>query len=455
MIISQFNPNESNAAAITWIDPHELLHPGRMDVIVKFLLARKLLGLPALHSGISLDDLYLRHILFRTGGAEPGDEARKGSLQDFVNHFIQLVLSMKQQGFNPEYPIPVSRRTGLILNGAHRLAVACALGIKVPVIYRDDVDGLRWDCDWFVQQGFLADEINEIMRIWLLLRGEKAGCMILWPTVEAYWPAMMKEITAVTPIASSWPLEYAPHVFAELVRDIYATDWGPVPGENIERKIAFFRDYAPRLQLLTVATNGPQQLIALKKELREKMNPIIPADYFSTLHTTDTARETAYIADVLLNPLNLKAIARRPANGFRPDFLAWLSQYFAKLQALHLDPEMCCVVGSGVLEAFGIRNATDIDFTITHAVREQFFTPGVTHINEDLDVVSKDYPRAILRQPAATDNDLIRDRGLHIRVRGLKFAALDVVLTRKQTQRRPKDLMDVKLATQMRLKGLL
>lgn len=443
--------NHIHHQPVTWVNPVELLHSGRMDVAAKWLYARELLGLPTFHSGIEVEDIYLRHILFRTGGAEPGDETRKGNLQSFTAQFSQLVKSMKTKGFDANQPIPVARRTGLILNGAHRLAVALALGIqKVPVTYNDNVDGLTWDTDWFINEGFSPLEIDEIVRAWITMRGPHAGCVILWPTVEDHWSSMIKRIQAVTPIAMQRTITLPPHAFAELVRDMYATDWGPVPGENIERKIAFLKEFKPCLRFLVVATPDAETLIKLKNELRQEMNNVIPTDLFTTLHTTDTMRETAYIGDLFLNRANLKALAKRPLNGFRPDYLTWLQQYHSTLQDVKIDPEACCVVGSGVLEALNIREATDIDFTITHELRNQYFTGGVTHLTPDLDVVALNYPRTLLRPSAPTDNDLIRDRALHTRFRGLKFASLDVVITRKQTQRRPKDLVDIALSSRIR-----
>lgn len=441
---------------IEWVDPQKLLHPARLDVIVKTIYARKLLGFPTMNSELDIEELYLHHIFFRTGGVEPGDEARKNSLASFKNQFETLIHSMKQQQFNPEFPIPVSRRTGLILNGAHRLAAAIALGLKqVAIVYRDDVDGLTWDYSWFLQQGFSELELNEMVRSWIEFRAQSAGCVILWSPVEAHWDEIERQINSATPIVFSRTFDFPRHVFDEVVRDLYVTDWGPIPGENIERKIAFFKDYAPRFRFLVVAA-GAGVLPALKQTVRNKWHYIVPSDRFATLHTTDTPRETAYVADLFLNTDNLRALARRPVNGFRPEFLAWLAEYYANLKQLQIDPELCCIVGSSVLEAYNVRPATDVDFTMIHALREKFFTPGVTHLTSNLDVVARDYPRSIANlKPAPTDNDLIRDRHLHIRVRGFKFAHLDVVVTRKQMQRREKDLADVALVSKLRLEGVL
>lgn len=448
----------SDKQEIIWVDPISLLHPGRMDVIVKILYARQLLNYPNLNSTIDSKDLYLRHIYFRTGGKEPGDEGRKGNLNSFIDHFEQLIHSMQVNQFQEEFAIPVSRRTGLILNGAHRLAAAIALGLKqIPIVVRDDSEGITWGDDWFIQQGIYPHELDELIRVWISLRGPQAGCIILWPTVEEHWDKIQNQIQSIMPIAAVRTYELPRHAFAELIRDLYATDWGPIPGENIEKKIKFFENTAPKIRLLVVGLNKESPtLTALKQTLRNQWNHVVPADRFATLHTTDTPRETSYVADILLNQANMKALLCRPKNGFRAQYLTWLAQYRQAMQQYQFDPEDCCVVGSGVLEAYGVRDATDIDFTVTHRLREQFFTPGVTHLSETLDVVAKDYPRTIAHLgKAPTDEDLIRDRGLHIHVRGLKFAQLDVVITRKQMQRRPKDLADIARVSELRLKGLL
>lgn len=446
---SESSPASIAATDIKWIDPRELLHPERLDIAVKAMYANSILGKPTHNSLISAEENYLNHILFRTGGREPGDENRKGSLDQFQQQFIELIDSMQTNGFDANHPIPVARRTGIILNGAHRLAAALCLGIKnVPIILQDDVDGLTWNCNWFVMNGFSPTAIDEITKTWVSLRADLAGCVILWPAAESHWHKIESDIQETTPIVYRRTIHLSTAAFKECVRDIYATDWGPIPGENIERKIDFFSDHKPCIRFLVVSQIYPDDLKKLKVNIRNKYHHIVPADKFATLHTTDTQRETSYIAQLILNRASLAAIKNRPKNGFRPAFLKWLSDYVAELHKLQIDPDKCCVVGSGVLEAYGIRQATDLDFTITHDIRNQFFTPGVTHLTPELDVVSMDYPRAkSASELPPNDNDLIQDSANHIFVRGLKFSNLDIVITRKKHQRRFKDLMDIGLVS--------
>ena len=439
----------SKPATVVWVDPKTLLHPDRLDIAAKAFYANALLGRLSHCSLVDAELCYLKHIQFRTGGQEPGDETRKGSLNSYKVQFIELIESMRRDGFLEEFAIPVAKKTGLILNGAHRVAAALCLGIKrVPVVYNTELDGLTWNARWFMMQGFTPVEIDALTRQWIHLKQEQAGCIILWPTLQQYWPEIEKSIQAKTPIVYQRTISLDAKTFPELVRDIYATDWGPVPGENIEKKIQLFSRYPSQLKFLVVGQNSVADLKALKQEIRDAWHHIIPSDKFASLHTTDSVRETSYIGDVFLNRANIAALKHR-AQGIRPEFLNWLSSYFKKLNELHIDAENCCIVGSGVLEAHGIRPATDVDFTVTHDIREKLFTPGVTHLTENLDVVAKDYPRAeVGRANAPSDNQLVTDTALHIRFRGLKVAALNIVLTRKQTQRRFKDLMDIALVAQ-------
>lgn len=440
------NRKQRQQPAFFWVDPITLLHPDRLDIAAKALYANVILGRQTQHSGVDAEHCYLKHIMYRTGGKEPGDEQRKHSLHSFQQQFIELIQSMRQHGFLEEYAIPVSKKTGLILNGAHRLAAALILGLRrVPVIYNTELDGLTWNAHWFITQGFTPKEVDELTRVWISLKRDHAGCIMLWPTLQAHWSDIENDIHQITPIVYQRTISLTKETFAELVRDIYATDWGPIPGENIENKIKLFSNYKPCIRFLVISQSEKETLKKLKQSIREQWHHIIPSDKFASIHTTDTERETAYIADLILNRDNLSALEHR-AQGIRPEFLNWLSTYHQKLCELQIDPEHCCIVGSSVLEAYGIRNATDVDFTLTHALREKLFTGGVTHLSETLDVVAKDYPRAKVGENIApNDQDLIYDKALHIRFRGLKFANLDVVVNRKQTQRRFKDLMDVAL----------
>lgn len=98
-----------------------------------------------------------------------------------------------------------------------------------------------------------------------------------------------------------------------------------------------------------------------------------------------------------------------------------------------------------MLDALGLRAAGDLDFTLRDAQRTARFHDGVTHLTPTLDVVSRGYPRSFGTMPALDDDRMIDDPDHHFFVRGVRFADPRIVMTRKQHQRRDKDLRDVAL----------
>jgi hypothetical protein len=101
-------------------------------------------------------------------------------------------------------------------------------------------------------------------------------------------------------------------------------------------------------------------------------------------------------------------------------------------------------VGSSILNALGLRRADDIDFTLLKEVRMEHFDNGVTNIDNTIDVVAYNYARCFKGTPI-NDTNLIHKPSNHFLVRGCKFASPNIVLNRKQHQRRKKDLADIKM----------
>ncbi len=85
----------------------------------------------------------------------------KRTSDDYVNTSEYILESIRRRGFRNDEPIPVDRN-GELLGGAHRLACACALGIKeVPVVQRNqEVWAPPWPKEWFVEHGMWAADLK-------------------------------------------------------------------------------------------------------------------------------------------------------------------------------------------------------------------------------------------------------------------------------------------------------
>ena len=433
------------ADGVSILDPARLSLRERFDVLVKYLYATARLGMLPRWANIEPVALYRRHIHVRTGGVEPGDEGRKGNLSDFTAQFDALIDTMARDGFRPDRPIPLSAEDGLPRNGAHRLAAALAVGCHVAVKAHPGAGG-RWGDDWFARHGFSLEERNVLLRAWAAIKGEDAGVVVLWGPVETVWDEMESGIDAVLPVVSRRTVELPSQSFGELVHDVYSFDWGPCTGENIHRKVAFLRAHAPRVRVLFVerpADAGPTVFRDLKDHLRKRYAHLVPVDAYSTLHMTESAAEASHLIGMFASSTNLGWLRHRPA--LRPELAQRLAEMRTALASKGISSDDCCVVGSSVLDAFGLRAADDVDFTLRSHLRAAHFDQGVTHLSPTLDVVSANYARSFGRHPAIDDDRLIDDPSYHFRVRGVRFACPQVVLTRKQHQRREKDFRDAGL----------
>lgn len=435
------------------LDPASLGFRGRFDILVKYLYALGRLGLLPGWANLDPVSLYRRHIHLRTGGIEPGDEIRKACLEDFVTQFDTLIDAMARDGFDLAYPVPLSVDDGLPHNGAHRIAAALAVRCHVAAVPQDGPGG-RWDDAWFGAHGFPLEERNVLLRAWASIKRADAAVVVLWSPVEAAWEEIEAALDRHMPVVSSRTVVLPRPGFDEMVHDMYAFDWGPRTGENIARKVALLAGHAPRVRVLFVERPpdaAPTPIRELKAQLRERFAAFSPADRFTTLHVSESEAETRHLMAMFTSTNNLRWLAHRRAP--RADLLERLVELRTRVDSLGFSPDECCVVGGSVLDALGLREAGDLDFTLRHAQRAAHFDAGVTRLSPTLDVVSCGYPRSFTAMPAIDDERMIDDPDCHFFVRGVRFADPRIVMTRKQHQRRDKDLRDVALLSELIHRG--
>jgi len=83
----------------------------------------------------------------------------------YVSDCHRLLVSMRANGFNPAYAIPIDP-DGELLGGAHRTACALALGIEsVPVKrYEQKAWAPSWSLEWFKDNGMAADDFTRLSK---------------------------------------------------------------------------------------------------------------------------------------------------------------------------------------------------------------------------------------------------------------------------------------------------
>ena len=143
----------------------------RLDLVVKYRFFEMLLrGLGA----PDVEAMYVKHILARTGGIEPGKSA-KTTIDQYLASARVLLENMRQTGFDATAPVPVDQ-WGRLRDGAHRTACAAVLGQQIEISYVKAHYPIRqWGIDWFLANGFSRKYVNGLLDHMNLITGYSNG----------------------------------------------------------------------------------------------------------------------------------------------------------------------------------------------------------------------------------------------------------------------------------------
>ncbi len=434
------------------IDPIHLISASRLDCVVKYDFFRSLM------TGMDVQPSELRyrwHVAQRTGGREPADfhgrQSAKTVVDDYVVSARSLLESMRVRGFDKADAVPVGS-DGLLLDGAHRVAAAAALGLPIS-IERHERPGYSWDFSWFKDKGANKANLGRLLHSWVRLKSD-SSVFIFWGPVLHHWESMQAALLPEFEVVGGIDLAFGTSeaaAFQSLVLDCYALDtqdlfgminYIGVKAERLTNSPMFIRIVVGR----TTSPNVEPSLAAraVKERLRDMAHPSVDRALFMSCHASSSYWEALYLAEIFLNPVNIAHVRLRRSAKPRDQFITWCESTRKKVLDLGLTLADVCVVGSGPLEAVGLRNATDIDITLRSSLRRRLFDAEVTHVQKDLDVVTEGYHRTADR-PWISDDHLIESPENHFTMLGLKFASLSLVCDRKRHSGRAKDLLDVEL----------
>ena len=439
--------------ALQCVPANCVLNRCRLDVVLKYLFFRSLTGLERRDVW---EPFYRKHILERTKGFEPRDSfqkrvSSKRSVDDYVTACETLLQSFQSGGFDANFPVPVSSEDKL-LNGAHRLA--CALATNQPILIAPGQLGSSrpWGFQWFADRAYPPELLAALLYHYAHLTTKAIGVLILWGPTAAGWSQILTGLKEQVGIVGwlDFCLESNPAAFQSLVHDVYALQWEELEDRNIRRKAIFLNQARRIFRVVLVEDLFDQKrafsnhLRTVRTGIRRQFAHVLPEEAFCTCHAACSEAESAYLVELLLGQGSRKYQSLRAGGQPRSQFGHWLLQLPGELARHGLSREDICIVGSSPLEVIGLREATDIDITVTPGFRKRF-GPGVTHLTPWLDIVTKEYGRSLDR-PHIPDKELIKDPKHHFWFRGFKFADVDIVLRRKAYQKRPKDLADIERA---------
>lgn len=138
---------------IEWIDPRTLLVSERLDLVakIKYIESRE-----SGHISPFVRDCYVKHIeAFSFGTFHEGGSMEKDSIEKYFTAFDELIDTIKESGFDVSQSVIPVGRDNILLDGAHRVAVAIYFNMKLPVIRLPEAM-VKYDAGYFRKR--LLDE---------------------------------------------------------------------------------------------------------------------------------------------------------------------------------------------------------------------------------------------------------------------------------------------------------
>lgn len=432
---------------INLIQARDLVNKDRLDLVVKYLYAKEFLE--SKNNTCSADiyrDLYIRHILMRTMGIEPddifGEKSNKNNIDKFIQSFQELIISIKENGYDNNHPIPVC--SGLLANGAHRVAAATLLNQKVSVITAEQ--GFSWNFDWFCHNGFNTEDKQRILKGFIDINYDKCAIFVIWNPLFKYMGNVKAVINRYFDIVGDVDLDFEDNyiAFTNILLEIYEPNISKNNDETVIREKAKLLQANYLNFKVIVVTNQDKNVDKsiselsknCKNDIRKLFDHLLPKECFCTVHSSDCKEETQYLANVLLSPNNIKHLKYRLNSNVDSNFVQVLRNLPKFLESNQIQLNDICIIGTGVLSALGIQDIhkTDLDFIIDEKYRRRFGWKACPLSQEyEIGISSKEAKGPI------NDNIIIHNDDYHFWFKGIKFANLQIIKDRKSSFAREKD----------------
>ena len=384
------------------MNPTDLLTHKRFDVVVKYLYAANL-------SSEFYKNAYKEHLKIWNGFHERNP--KKNGFEEFDNAFKSIINNTVDE------PVPVNP-DGHIANGAHRLAAALYHQRPINTRNTNSKENYPIEADYkvFHKKGLQKHILQRTALEYAKLKSN-AHVICLFPIAHTRMDEVMNIIEKHSNIfyKSSEVLNATGQL--GLVKEIYLSDgWANEKGIRKKCKQCF-RGMSQVTFVLIDAKN-----LETVKEMKKEIRALFKVGNHS-VHINDYHVDTIRIAKTVFNDNSIHFLNNRKDVLF-PNY--------KKLMSDTKSDDNTIMTGSTVLSLYGLRDCKDIDLIY-------FNNPPVDSHNQYVGTLYK-----------LTIDEIFNNPMYHLYYNGFKYVSLDVIKNMKKIRNEPKDVIDVKLAEQIK-----
>ena len=354
-----------------------------------------------------------------------------------VKIFNKIIDSLKKNGFDENYPIPLGMNN-IITNGMHRYAICNFYKIS-PVYNNEKLNGsLNYNYNFFLNRDKhqplsnaglpLSQEICDFTALEYIKHNSNIRTMILYPKgcaidynndtfeniLKSYGHIYYKKNVFLTKIG-----------FKNLIKECYRNEkWigGLFPTDALaNNKTNLCYDNNGKIIIYLIHINELSKLI----DMKEKCRKIFDINKCS-LHTSDYQEDTFRISSCLLNRNSLHFLNNAETDKISNNF----KNYFTNLSNKIKYNEDFCITSSAILDVYGLRESQDLDY-----LHKTDLNVNINNISPHKDKWLSYYHKH--------KHDIIYNPENHFYFNGFKFCTLDVIKKMKENRGEEKDIRDV------------
>lgn len=424
------------------IDAGLMVTRKRIDIGVRYLLFRDFVNHVENKKHISL---FSRYVLARGGGRESAayhSGEGKESVLDFIESGKLLCEHMQEEGFAKEHFVPLGYES-LPYDGLHRIAAALATGEKVWAHEYNDRPINEVTLEWFQENGFTVEDQIRVLRAYTDTYAGNCGIFLLYAPVEDLWEYMERQIgnrfTVIGKVDYDFQTNYV--AFENLMRQVYC-DWDQY-SEWLSRKMDILVVAPLKYRIVLVSDEERpnekfyERIRDLKLEMRQHLFMDVDHRIPVIVHASDTEGEYEHLRNLFLSANNIAWLNKNMRQYYRGWFLAQIDAVKYWCDQNHIPVGNVCVVGSAVMELFGIRDAHNFNLIVKNVK-----TQSLDSLPDTIEWIDFDYCLDE-KNNVIVNNVVIDDDNYHTIFADIKFCNLDFVYRYKQRRNAPKDVLDV------------
>ena len=364
----------------------------------------------------------MEHINAFNGFVE-NDESQKIGKEAFLKSFNSVIDSIKENGFDEKYIIPLSRNHTLI-DGAHRVACSIFFDKEVETVLLD-AEAQNFDYRFFEQRGLDSMYLDAMALEYARLKDD-VFMVLVWPTAENHEAELQDILNKYGKIVYRKEVSLNSNGMVHLVKQAYQTEsWLGSYANDFEGARNKARWCSKDSGVVRVFLfESDKDLIAMKDEIRD----IFKIEKHA-VHINDTKEETLELAELLFNENSIKWMNGANLKEFKK-FNGLFSQYTDFFAKNTMTKENFALIG-GVLAVYGVRESNDLDYISKNSEPYDFGDEKI-----ELEI------KKVQFLPVGIDEILYNPK-YHFYANGQKFVTLDILKEIKEKRGIGKDPEDV------------